>query len=67
MIPVIALEGLGPKDALKRSVAIIGQRWGEGVAGSFAIGGLVFLFAFLPGAALVALGIAVAGALPARC
>ena len=61
VIPLIALEGLGPFDALKRSVAIIRQRWGEGVVGSFAIGGLVFLFAFLPGAALVALGIAIAG------
>ena len=39
VIPVIALEGLGPFDALKRSVAIIKQRWGEGVVGSFAIGG----------------------------
>jgi hypothetical protein len=62
VIPLIALEGLGPFDALKRSVAIIRQRWGEGVSGSFAIGGLVFLFAFLPGALLVAAGIAVAGA-----
>ena len=34
------------------------QRWGEGVTGSFAIGGLVFLVAFLPGVALVAGGIA---------
>ena len=62
VIPVIALEGLGPFDALKRSVSIIKQRWGEGVSGSFAIGGLVFLFAFLPGALLVAAGIAIAGA-----
>jgi hypothetical protein len=59
VIPAIALEGLGPKDALKRSIAVMRQRWGEGVTGSFAIGGLIFLVAFLPGAALVALGIAV--------
>ena len=59
MIPAIALEGLGPKDALKRSIAVMRRRWGEGVTGSFAIGGLIFLVAFLPGAALVALGIAV--------
>jgi hypothetical protein len=58
VIPAIALEGLGPKDALKRSIAVMRQRWGEGVTGSFAIGGLIFLVAFLPGFALVALGIA---------
>ncbi len=61
VVPVIALEGLGPKDALKRSIAVIRERWGEGVAGTFAIGGLVFLLAFLPGAALVMLGLAASG------
>ena len=59
VIPAIALEGLGPKDALKRSIAVMRERWGEGVTGSFAIGGLIFLLAFLPGVALVALGIAI--------
>ena len=59
VIPAIALEGVGPKDALKRSIAVMRQRWGEGVTGSFAIGGLIFLIAFLPGIALVALGIAI--------
>ncbi len=58
VVPVIALEGLGPMGALKQSVSVIRERWGEGVIGSFAIGGLVFLVAFLPGAALVAGGIA---------
>jgi uncharacterized membrane protein len=58
VIPAIALEGLGPVDALKRSVAVMRERWGEGVTGSFAIGGLIFLVAFLPGVALVAGGIA---------
>ena len=61
VIPVIALEGLGPKAALQRSLSVIKERWGEGVAGTFAIGGLVFLVAFLPGALLVAGGIALAG------
>jgi hypothetical protein len=62
VIPVIALEGMGPKAALGRSISVIRERWGEGVTGTFAIGGVVFLVAFLPGAALVALGIAVADA-----
>jgi Family of unknown function (DUF6159) len=61
VVPVIALEGLGPKAALQRSLGVIRQRWGEGVTGTFAIGGLVFLFAFLPGAALFAAGLALGG------
>jgi hypothetical protein len=60
VIPVIALEGLGPMEALKRSFSIIKQRWGEGVTGSAAIGGLVFLFVLLPAAAVIAAGVAVA-------
>jgi hypothetical protein len=59
VIPIIALEGLGPKAALKRSLSIVRQRWGEGVTGTAAIGALTVLFVFLPGAALVAVGIAV--------
>ena len=57
VIPIIALEGLGPKAALKRSLAVVRERWGEGVTGTFAIGGLVFLVAFLPGAVLIGIGI----------
>jgi Family of unknown function (DUF6159) len=63
VVPVVALEGLGPKAALSRSIGVIRQRWGEGVTGTFAIGGLVFLLAFLPGALLVAAGIALADAI----
>jgi hypothetical protein len=65
VIPVIALEGLGPKAALSRSISVLRERWGEGVTGTFAIGGLVFLFAFLPGLVLVAGGISIAGAIGA--
>jgi Family of unknown function (DUF6159) len=57
VIPVIALEGLGPREALKRSLSVIRERWGEGVTGSFAIGGLIFVIAFLPGAVLVGIGV----------
>jgi hypothetical protein len=64
VIPVIALEGLGPLAALKRSLSVLRERWGEGVTGSFAIGGLVFLGAFLPGVALVALGVAISSSVP---
>ncbi len=64
VVPVIALEGLGPKDALKRSFSVVRERWGEGVAGSFAIGGLIFLLAFLPGLALFVIGVAISSSVP---
>jgi Family of unknown function (DUF6159) len=53
VVPVIALEGLGPRDAFKRSVAVLRERWGEGVVGTVSVGGVVFLFALLP---ILALG-----------
>jgi hypothetical protein len=65
VIPVIALEGLGPMEALRRSLHVVRERWGEGVTGSFAIGGLVFLVAFLPGIALFAGGLALTSSVPA--
>jgi hypothetical protein len=65
VVPAIALEGLGPRAALKRSTAVLRARWGEGVTGTAAIGGIVVLAGFLPGAALVALGIAASGSSPA--
>jgi hypothetical protein len=61
VVPVIALEGLGPKEALKRSAGVIRERWGEGVVGSGTIGGVVFVLGILPGLALVAIGLALAG------
>ena len=60
VIPVIALEGLGPKDAIKRSTGIIKERWGESVVGSATIGGAIFLVGILPGILLV-VGVALTG------
>jgi hypothetical protein len=54
-------RGLGPKDAIKRSSAVLRERWGEGVTGSFAIGGIVFLLGWLPAIALIVLGVAASG------
>ncbi|MBX5440033.1 MAG: hypothetical protein IRZ32_00745 [Solirubrobacteraceae bacterium] len=62
VIPLLAFENLGPRDALKRSVEIIRARWGEGVVGSAAIGVIVFLLGVLPGIAIVVLGVAVGNA-----
>jgi len=45
VIPVIALEGLTPRSAVKKSTQVLRDRWGEGVVGSSAIGlvGLPFI------------------------
>jgi hypothetical protein len=61
VVPAIALEGLGPKDAIKRSAAVVRERWGEGVVGSATIGGAIFLAGILPGALIVIGGIALTG------
>jgi hypothetical protein len=61
VVPVIALEGLGPTAAIKRSIAVVRERWGEGVVGTATIGGAVFLLGILPGGLVVAAGIALTG------
>jgi uncharacterized protein DUF6159 len=55
--PVIALEGTGPIETLKRSAGLFKSRWGQQITGNIAIGGAVFLFGVLPSAALIAGGI----------
>ena len=55
--PVIAAEGTGPIDTLKRAAHIFRARWGEQVTGQFAIGGLVFLIAILPALIVAGIGI----------
>jgi hypothetical protein len=61
VVPVIALEGLGPVDAIKRSAGVVRERWGEGVVGSATIGGAIFLVGILPGILLVVAGAALTG------
>jgi hypothetical protein len=58
-VPVIAIEGTGPLQTLKRSASMFRDRWGQQVTGNVAIGGAVFLLGVLPAAALIVLGIAV--------
>jgi uncharacterized protein DUF6159 len=55
--PVIALEGTGPIETLKRSASLFKSRWGQQATGNIAIGGAVFLLGVLPSAALIGLGI----------
>jgi hypothetical protein len=63
VVPILALEGLGPKAALARSATVVRERWGEGVAGTAAIMAAVVLAGLLPAAALIALAAAVDGSL----
>lgn len=53
--PVLALEDVGPKQALDRSFALIKERWGESVVGTVSIGLAVWLGLGLPAALLVLL------------
>lgn len=55
--PVIALEGTGPIETLKRSSNLFRSRWGQQVTGNIAIGGAVFLFGILPSILLVVAGV----------
>ncbi|HEY5053927.1 MAG TPA: DUF6159 family protein [Solirubrobacterales bacterium] len=58
-VPVIALEGAGPFETLKRSSILFKSRWGQQVTGNIAIGAAVFLFGVLPSALLIVLGLSV--------
>lgn len=57
--PVIALEGTGPFETLKRSSSLFKSRWGAQVTGNIAIGGAVFLFGVLPSALVIGAGVLV--------
>ena len=42
-IPILVLERRGPLQTLRRSVALVGQRWGEGVTGIATIAGAIVI------------------------
>jgi len=65
VVPILAFEGLGPKQALTRSGGLIKARWGEGVVGAASISFAVFLVMLLPVAAFAAIAIATASSAPA--
>ena len=58
-VPVIAIEGTGPLQTLKRSASIFRQKWGQQIVGNIAIGGIVFFAGVLPAIALIVIGIVV--------
>jgi Family of unknown function (DUF6159) len=56
-VPVIAIEGTGPLETLKRSASMFKQRWGQQITGNIAIGAAVFLIGVLPAAILIVGGV----------
>jgi hypothetical protein len=58
-VPVIAIEGTGPFETIKRSASMFRARWGQQITGNIAIGGAVFLFGMLPAVLLIVIGIGV--------
>jgi uncharacterized protein DUF6159 len=57
-VPVIAIEGTGPVETLKRSGSIFRQRWGQQITGNIAIGAAIFLIGVLPALILIVAGVA---------
>jgi hypothetical protein len=55
VVPVLVVEKVGPFDAIRRSLAILRQTWGEALVGNMGIGFFVFLLA-LPWIALGLIG-----------
>jgi len=58
-VPVIAIEGTGPFETLKRSASLFKSRWGAQITGNIAIGGAVFLLGMLPSGLLIGAGVLV--------
>ena len=57
VIPIIAYEGVGGFEAIKRSVGVIKRRWGEAVVGQAGIGLIMWGLAILVGAVFGIIGI----------
>jgi hypothetical protein len=64
IVPVLALEDVGPVEALKRSAGAFKKRWGEQVTGDLVIGG-VYTLAILLFLVVAGVGVAVATSVPA--
>ncbi len=47
VVPVLAVENVGPIEAIKRSVVLLKKTWGEEIAGHFGLGAVFGLASFL--------------------
>lgn len=57
VVPILAAEGLGPIDALKRSWELLKRSWGEQISGTISIGLVFGILGFLGSAILIGLGV----------
>ncbi|MFW5714156.1 MAG: DUF6159 family protein [Brevefilum sp.] len=57
VVPVIAVEGVGPIEAIKRSWNLLKRSWGEQIAGTLSIGLVFALIGILGGLLLAGAGI----------
>ena len=57
VVPVVAVEGLGPIKAVQRSWDLLKRSWGEQISGTLSIGLVFGLIGLLGGLLLVAVGI----------
>lgn len=64
VVPVLALEDVGVRDAVRRSVSILRTKWGESLVADGAIG-VVMLVAFIPIGIVIAIVGAASGAIAA--
>ena len=64
VVPALALEDQNVRGAMRRSISIIRERWGESVTGNFVIG-TIMLLALVPVVMVGAIGIGIAGDSPA--
>lgn len=47
VVPVLAVEGVGPIESIKRSAGLLKRTWGEQLAGNFGVGAIFALLFFL--------------------
>jgi hypothetical protein len=60
VVPILAVEGIGPIDAVKRSVELLKRTWGEQIAGNLGLGaitGLAFFITILVGGGAIYLAV----------
>jgi hypothetical protein len=57
VVPVVAVEGLGPIDAVKRSWELLKRSWGEQISGTLSIGLVFGLVGIVGGLLLLGIGV----------
>jgi hypothetical protein len=60
VVPVLAVENVGPFAAVKQSASLLRKSWGEGIVGNFGLGLIGFLL-YVPGILLLVVAVPLAG------